>query len=303
MTASIAKTMGEASPLVLQAGDAVCEIWPERGGSIGRWSIGDQDMMRRTNIANLPTHDPLSMASFPLVPFSNRIGFGQFNWAGKAHDIVPNFPPEPHAIHGTGWTSRWDGHQENSGEAMLSLHHDADARWPWSFVARQHITLSETTLTIAMSATNLTDMLVPLAFGHHPYFDAAGASLQFHADTFWSTGPDGIPATTQAPEGDCAFSELSPVEGRALDNGYAGWDGVAQIVWQDRPLSLRVRANMAAAVLFIPKDGDFFCFEPVPHIINALNLPGHSPQMPLVAPQASYKTAITFEATPGGGAS
>jgi aldose 1-epimerase len=238
------------------------------------------------------------MASFPLVPYSNRIGFARFDWADQTVLLQANFSPEPHSIHGTGWTSAWEAERLGPGTVILRLVHHANADWYWPFEAEQRITLSANALEIRLIARNRSDQKVPLAIGHHPYFDSKGATLFFNARQVWHTGADGLPAFASAPQGDLDFANHQAVQGRILDNGYAGWDGKARIHWQDRPLQLDIAADMQAAVVYVPQDQQYFCFEPVPHIINALNLPEHSPQMPLVEPGACYETQIVFTATP-----
>lgn len=284
------------TPIILHAGDATCEIWPEAGGSIGRWAIGGQEMLRRASSEATGQAPPLGMATFPLIPYSNRIGQAAFTWHDKRYQLKANFPPELHAIHGTGWTTPWVAEQVDNDAIVLRLIHSPDAQWPWAFDAEQHIRLTGNALSLHLSAQNLSDGPVPLAFGHHPYFDSAGATLSFAASTVWQTGDNGLPAFPEAPRGQFDFTNGEPVAGRALDNGYAGWDGTAHIQWQGRPLTLNIEADMAAAVVYVPQGGDSFCFEPVPHIVNALNLPGHCPQMPVVAPGASFETQISFTA-------
>lgn len=285
----------KSAPIILRAGSAECEIWPQAGGSIARWTIGNQDMFRRTKTYVQAGELPLEMASFPLVPYSNRIGFGQFAWGGNMIRLKANFPPEPHAIHGTGWTAPWDVASVTDRNVVLCHNHQPDAHWPWPFDAEQHISVLDDMLTVETVARNLSDQAVPLAFGHHPYFNSDGATLLFRADTVWHAGEDGLPSHSQTVEGEFDFDKDGKVEGRALDNGFAGWDGKAQISWAHRPLRLDIEANMEAAIVYIPAGTDYFCFEPVPHIINALNLPGHHPQMPLVAPGASFESYIRFK--------
>lgn len=280
----------------LRAGEAVCEICPEIGGSITRWTIDGQDMFRRADAAAIKDRQPLGMSSFPLVPYSNRIGFGRFEWGGIDIGLTPNFPPEPHAIHGTGWTSVWSVEQSGADAIILRHRHDADAYWPWAFEAEQHIMLSPKGLVLQLRARNLSDQTVPLAFGHHPYFDSEGATLSFQAEEVWQTGNDGLPSCSEAPAGMFDFTSGEPVQGRILDNGFAGWDGKAQIHWDNRPLRLEIEADMQAAVVYVPEGDKYFCFEPVPHIINALNLPRHSPPMPMGAPGARHMHQICFKA-------
>lgn len=288
----------QQAPITLRAGAAECEIWPAAGGSIARLTIGTQEMFRRALTAAPEGSLPLHMASFPLVPYSNRIGFGRFALGGEAIQLEANFPPEPHAIHGTGWTAAWEIASATDSSVVLRHSHQRDAHWPWPFEAEQHIALLNDMLTIEMVARNLSDHVVPLAMGHHPYFDSEAASLSFRAVDVWHTGEDGLPSHTGIPDGAFDFAEGGQVKGRALDNCFAGWDGNARISWDRRPLSLDITSNMEAAVVYVPKGEGYFCFEPVPHIINALNLPDYRPQMPLVAPGARFESHIRFKARP-----
>jgi aldose 1-epimerase len=277
-------------------GESHCLIKPQLGASIVQWTVGNQDMLRRSDDKGLQGDDPRNLASFPLVPFSNRIGFGRFTWAGEDMQLDANFLPEPHAIHGTGWRAAWDVIQQCDDSVTLTYSHSISGGWHWPFEAKQHIVVTADGLMMQLSARNLFDRPVPLAFGHHPYFDSAGATLHFNASQIWHTGQDGLPDQATEPSGQYDFANGDPVAGRALDNGYSGWDGKAQIHWQDRPLMLEVAADMKAAVVFIPKAEDYFCFEPVPHIINALNMLGHDPQMPVIEPGELFETSICFTA-------
>ncbi len=282
--------------ITLRAGAAECEIWPDKGGSIARWTINGQDIFRTANADAVNDALPLGMASFPLVPYSNRIAYGRFEWNGMQVQLEPNFPPEPHAIHGTGWTAKWETKSQNVDSVVLHHNHKADSHWPWHFDAEQHIHLTEFGLTINLSARNTSDQPAPLAFGHHPYFDSEGATLSFGADTVWRTGDDGLPSSAEVPRDNFDFNNGWPVDGRVLDNGFAGWDGNANIRWIDRPLQLDIVADMQVAVVYMPKGEHYFCFEPVPHVINALNLPGQSPAVPLVGAGAVFRGQIHFSA-------
>jgi aldose 1-epimerase len=277
-------------------GDSICTICPALGGSITGWSVGGQDMLRRADAAAIASGDPLAMASFPLVPFSNRIGHARFMWGGQEIALTANFAPEPHAIHGTGWKEAWDVTEQGDSHCLLTLFHNADPHWPWSFEASQSFTLSDGALEIRLSAVNRADQPVPLAFGHHPYFDCEGAQLTFAASSVLMSGDDALPTEAIVPAGQFDFSSRGAVAGRNIDHCYAGWDGRARIQWTGRPLALEITADMAAAVVYIPPGGSAFCFEPVPHINNALNRPGDLPAMPIIAPGESFTATICLQA-------
>ena len=101
----------------LRAGELELVVDAARGGSIMAFRDRGFDLMRPWDGVS---EDPRSFASFPLVPFSGRVDHARFRFGGKTYDLAANFPPEPHAIHGDGWTSPWDlvattRHQRRAG--------------------------------------------------------------------------------------------------------------------------------------------------------------------------------------------
>jgi aldose 1-epimerase len=286
--------------LAIRRGEASCTIYPELGGSLGRWTVAGQEMLRAANPEAIVENEPLGMASFPLVPYSNRIAGGAFEWDGRTIKLAKNFLPGQHSIHGIGWQRPWLVSARDHDCVRLTLMHHADAHWPWAFDAEQRIAVDDQTLTLNLIVRNRSDRAAPLAFGHHPYFDAAGAVLVFASDAVWMSGDDALPTEPISPHGAFDFSAPAPVEGRTIDHCYAGIAGPARISWADRPLALEIESfpQLGAAVVYIPQGGDAFCFEPVPHINNALNLAGHHPAMPVIAAGDAFETRITFRATP-----
>ncbi len=245
-------------------------------------------MLRTASAEAIAAHDPLGMASFPLVPYSNRIADARFGWAGQTHAITPNFPPEPHAIHGIGWTSEWAVREARDDRVVLTLDHHGDARWPFAFAAEQVVDLTPDTLTVTLSAQNREAFDAPLACGHHPYFPAAGARLRFAAERRWP--PDARmlprdPVEIADREVDFAVAE------RTLDCAFSGWDGIARIVWSER--MLQIESDVDHAVVYTPAGAPHFCIEPVAHLPNALSVrvaPGesHRATMRLIAQAASF---------------
>ena len=284
--------------LTLACGADRCAIVPSLGGSIAEWSVNGQAMMRRASDFSIATNDPYGMASFPLVPYSNRIGGGSFEWDGKRVSLARNFPPEPHSIHGLGFERPWQVQAQAKDSVTLTLSHRPGASWPYAFEAEQRISLKEGTLLLELKAKNLADRAVPLAFGHHPYFPRGGASLKFHAEGLWLNADDGLPSLLVKPFEKFDYSELSSVARGEIDHCYAGWDGRAEISWLDRPLALEITAsdNLPCAVVCIRNDLDGFCFEPVPHINDALNRREREFVMPVIAPKQAFSASIRFRA-------
>jgi aldose 1-epimerase len=282
----------------LVCGTDRCEILPLLGGSIAAWTVDGQPMLRTASPAGIAARNPFEMASFPLVPYSNRIGNGTFDWNGKIFTLARNFPPEPHAIHGVGFERTWQVHGGSGDSVLLKLIHQPDAGWPWPFEARQRITLAERELTLDMTAINLASRPVPLAFGHHPYFPQRGASLSFRARGLWLVGDDGLPSERVKTGGRFDFSQPKSVEGCAIDHCFTGWTGPACISWLDKPFALEITGSwtLPCAVVYIKQGAEGFCFEPVPHINNALNLHDREPAIPVIAPGETFRASIRFRA-------
>jgi aldose 1-epimerase len=284
--------------LTLTRGAARCDILPQVGGSIGAWSVNGQEMLRTASKPDIAARDPYATAGFPLVPYSNRIGQGSFEWRGQRISLARNFPPEPHAIHGVGFERAWQVQTRSSDSVLLSLRHRPDAAWPWAFDARQRITLTNDLLILEFDVMNVESQPVPLAFGHHPYFPCDGARLTFHAQGVWLTGDDALPCELVQPAGQFDFSKGLAVENADIDNCFTGWNGLAIIAWPDKPQALGITASreLSSAVVYIRRELDAFCFEPVAHINDALNRGDPESAMPVIEPGESFEASIRFRA-------
>lgn len=276
--------------LAIAAGSSICTVAPSVGGSIASWEVGGQPMLRSA----APGHDVLGSASFPLIPYSNRIGFGGFGWNGREVQLPAHPLAAPHAIHGVGWEEGWDVIAHGASSITIELEFAGDARWPWPFRATQTVEVDGESLMLSLVAINLADEPAPLAFGHHPYFDASGAQLQFAAESFYPTVENNLPGEARLPAGDEDFSSVRPVPGKLIDNIYGNWHGPASIAWTGRPRALQITSSLPHAVLYTPPGEDFFCFEPVPHLTNALNRADGD--MPIIAPGGAFSGSIKFHA-------
>lgn len=283
--------------LHLKQGGSECTLLPAVGGAIGAWSIDGQPMLRAANERSLATEGPFACGSFPLIPYSNRIGEAEFPWAGKSHSLARNFLPEPHSIHGVGFERPWTVLASDAGSATMSLTHMPSTGWPWPFRAWQHYTLSQDSLHIEMEAMNLAAVPVPLAFGHHPYFPRANARLKFQAQQIWLSDEAGLPALPVKPFEKYDYTALNSVDRGDIDHCFTGWDGKAWIAWdgERKALEILASANLPCAVVCIRKDVDGFCFEPVGHLNDALNRRTDYP-MPVIEPGKTLRAHITLRA-------
>lgn len=260
--------------LTLACGPLRCEVDPALGGSIaGLWWRGLPAL--RPVPSGAPRDVRLS-SSYPLVPYSNRVGFARLPWRGTEHRLVPNFAPEPHAIHGLGWRRPWDVEQLDGASVRLRLNHEPDADWPFAFEVLQELRLSADALELSMRISNRDVEVMPAGLGWHPFFvKRAACRLRFAATGRWEMGDDKLPTVRLPMAGlqvDCATLQV--------DHCFDGWAGSVEL--EDDQLRIRVESDLPNLVVFTDPARAFVAIEPVSHVNNALQL---APRLGL-APEA-----------------
>lgn len=210
----------------------------------------------------------LGASAFPMVPFVGRIDRGRFEYDGAAFAVPPNFPPEPHAIHGHGWQSAWS--YDASHDALRLELKGADPRWPWPIEAIQTFTADGDRLSVELRLTNLGDTAMPAGLGWHPYFEADGASLTARVSAAWA----GTRAHDRVPlEGADRLSEPVAISGLDVDRCFE-WPGAQAAIRLGNGLSIQMETGPSARrlTLYHPAGADFFCVEPVTQAPDAVNM-------------------------------
>ena len=250
--------------LELRAGELRLALRPDLGGCIAGLWRGGLPVMRSTEGAEL-TGARLS-ACYPLLPYSNRVGFRRFNWLGQAHTTAANFDDNPHSVHGMGWLRAWTVLRQTSTEVELQLLHRGDEHWPFPFEARQTFTLTPEALTVRLAFHNTAAQAQPVGLGWHPYFPQRSQSqLQIDVTQRWDSDAVGLPAQKVAQAG-----IHGAVANLRLDNCFEGWQGPA--VFGDEHLSMRLESDLPYLVVFTPNTKPYYCVEPVSHVSNAVQM-------------------------------
>jgi aldose 1-epimerase len=252
------------SPLSLRAGDLRCDIRPDLGGSLAGLWLGQVPVLDSVDAASMTT--VRQAASYPLVPFSNRIGYGQLQWAGTSHPLITNFAPEPHTIHGVGWQRPWTVLESDVQMALLSFEHRADASWPFDFDTSQAFKLDAGGLEMTLSITNQSQAAAPVGLGWHPYFvKRSDTQVHFAATGRWEMGDDKLP-THREPHTGLHQATLD----LTVDHCFEGWAGELRL--EDSVLRVRVTSALRHLVVFTTPQRGNIAVEPVTHVNNALNL-------------------------------
>jgi aldose 1-epimerase len=260
-----ANTPTPGAGLQLRAGELRLALRPDLGGSIAGLWLGEQPVLRSTEPGELAR--ARQSACYPLIPYSNRLGFRRFRWHGRDHTTLANFDHSPHSVHGVGWTRPWAVCAQAPATAELGLEHTADGHWPFDFSARQVFMLDEQGLHVALTLTNRAPEAVPAGLGWHPYFPKRQRS-RLHAELTdrWESDPGTELPTRRVPQPgiDGEVGYLS------FDHCFEGWQGAARL--RDERLSLRLTSSLPYLVVYTPADKPYYCVEPVSHVSNAIHM-------------------------------
>ena len=281
MSAALSDTLVE-----LRYGARRVLLAPHVGGSIAAFDeIRDGrsiDWLRPATPAALDARDPLGMASFPLLPYCNRIRDARFSFGGAIVDLSGDGNAFAHALHGNAWRLPWKVVEGSNSRARLHFLHApsgaAGHHWPFAYEATQDIVLDAHTLTVTICARNLSDRPMPFGMGHHPYYPRT-RNTRVHARVaaMWHSTPDLLP--THAGAHPCVDAMASK-EGMCpdafdLDNNFAGWSRTATIAWPDegRAITLSAEAPFDHMVVYAPASHpDLLCVEPVSNVADWVNL-------------------------------
>ncbi|OYU45245.1 MAG: aldose epimerase [Burkholderiales bacterium PBB4] len=252
--------------LSLRYENLVCELKPEMGGCIaGLWRNGTA-VLQSTPAAG--QQSVRQAASYPLLPYSNRIAQAELLWQGQSHTLTKNWLPDPHSIHGVGWERPWEVVSQHAAAAHIRYRHRADASWPVDFEALQSFTLEGSAdsggLRLEMEFTNLAPHAVPAGLGWHPFFaKRKGMRVSFNATGRWENGPDQLPSHRLASTGLDV-----PVDTLSVDHCFEAWTGRAQLT--DPQLQIRITSSLRHLVVYTLPARTDIAIEPVSHTNNAM---------------------------------
>lgn len=277
--------------IALHAGELRLALRPDLGGCIAGLWHGALPVLRSTEPAAL---DRVRLsACYPLLPYSNRLGYRRLRWLGRDHQTAPNFDDSPHSLHGVGWLRPWSVVETAADRARLQLVHAGDADWPFPFEAEQRFVLTPEQLRIELTLRNTAAHPAPAGLGWHPYFPKRARS-RLHAEVAerWEPDASGLPVRRVAQPGiDADVAHLD------FDHCFGGWAGQARL--RDERLHLALASSLPYLVVYTPPLKDHWCVEPVGHVNNAMHmaepaLHGWS----ALSPGAAVEAWMTLEVRP-----
>ena len=266
--------MAKTDKLTLRAGNLELVLSPSIGGAIHSFSwVGEERRVPLMRESNSAEQSVLGHASFPLVPYVNRIRDGRFTFRGREVRLAPNMANDISPLHGQGWLNAWTVESHGNQDAELRFVHEA-GEWPWSYEALQVITLDEAGLSIRLQCRNDSREPMPCGLGQHPYFPCtAETRIDTQVRSAFEIDEHVLPVGEVPASGRFDLKDRA-VCGQNLDHGFGGWGGEAVMTDPSWPAPLRLSSRQARFFqLYSPETGGIFVAEPVSHANAALNEP------------------------------
>jgi aldose 1-epimerase len=260
--------------LTLRAGRLELQLSPSIGGAVHSFTwLGEDGRVPLLRESHSAEQSVLGHASFPLVPYVNRIRGGRFSFRGHEVVLAPNMTGDISPLHGQGWLGAWtvDSVQERS--AVLRFVHEA-GEWPWRYEAQQEIALDESGFTILLTCRNTSASPMPCGLGQHPYFPCtADTRIDTAVRTAFEIDEHVLPTGEVSATGRYDLKDRA-ICGQGLDHGFGGWGGEAILTDPAWPAPLRLSSpDVRFFQLYSPDSGGIFVAEPVSHANAALNEP------------------------------
>ena len=257
------------SELLLRDGDLAVRI-SRRGGAV--MSARYRDLPFLVGAGGPPG----GAASFPLVPFGNRVEGNAFHFDGRDYRFHPN-SADPLYLHGDGWLERWNVDSASRRHVRLSLSRDADPISPYKYLAHHDIRIEDDAFVLDLSVRNDGDGPMPFGLGQHPFFVRTPETrLTIRCEQFWSERAGHLPGPPTQLPGDLDFSNGALLPVRWVNNAFDGWNGYATIDWPELGLRAKIEAEpiYGRYMIYMPVERmDFFCLEPMSHLPNGHHMP------------------------------
>lgn len=250
---------------------------PAMGGAIAGWWHKNTCLLRPVVPGPKDVVSVRDQASYPLMPFSNRVAWGRFSFGGVDYALSRDHRETRHALHGNALYADWEIAEASAMHALLRLHAAPERQdmqfFPFRYEAEQLYELWAGALHVRLRITNRDAKPFPAGMGHHLFLPRAPETkLSFVASAMWENDGDMLPAAPSTVWRE-AFAAGKRLGDEGFDHCFEDWAGTARIEYPQLGYGLALEASAALghAVLFTPKDKPFFAFEPVSHLNDAFN--------------------------------
>lgn len=243
-------------------------------------------------LVSAPDHDalvkrPTGYGSYLLAPWSNRIAGASFEFDGKKHQLIENFPDHT-AIHGDVRNRPWKvaASKPHRFDAAFDSREISDFNYPFALVYKHGVEISGEVLRVEMQIENVDKVRAPVGFGFHPFLRRRLTRADRDLVLI-------VPADRVYPAEACIPTGASePVAGRTdlrhmkllgkpgLDHCFTALrHSEIRVIYPGTRLEVRLALDpvFSHTVIYAPNDPtgrprEFVCVEPVTHVNDGFNL-------------------------------
>ena len=151
---------------------------------------------------------------------------------------------------------------------------------PFQYRCDQSLSITGNRVSIVLLVRNLSAHRIPIGLGLHPYFaNRNEARIKAHLPTRWRWDKEMMPVSREPNPAALTFArEGQRVNELPVSAEYTNWNGKATIEWPARNLVVELETSppLAHVVMWMPSGESFFCFEPISHATDALNMQSSS---------------------------
>jgi aldose 1-epimerase len=195
----------------------------EVGAGLRAYTAGDRDV-----VDGFAEDEMCTVGRGQLVlPWPNRIEGGQYEFAGRLHQLPINEPARHNALHGLTRWMNWTLIDQAADHALLSLVLHPQEGYPFTLRFDVEYRLSAGGLSMRTTATNVGRDPAPYGAGHHPYLTVGTqideARLKLPALMRLEANDRLIPTGRVLPTRGTAydFLELRPIGSSRMDTAFA----------------------------------------------------------------------------------
>lgn len=276
---------GDSHVLTLRSDAWELGVLPATGASLafGRILVDGSwvDLLRPTR--RTVCGNPEKCASFPLIPWSNRIRDGVLSFRCRTWQLAHN-AADGNAIHGAvlGFTWRVVDRTASSVDLTLDTTALTGVNFPWHFRSHVSYALTGGTLTVSTTIENVDSEPFPAGFGHHPYFqrrlggpgaDASpglDAVLQIPAESGYELDRGIAVGTAGAIPARADYRSPRPIGTAFVDDVLTGLRSGEPILIRYPGQGVEVRLDADDAyehlVVYVPRGRAYFAVEPVTNV-------------------------------------
>lgn len=253
----------------------VIKVNPEEGGRIETLvysTKGKTIDLLKPKPANNHDQDRIPLyGSFVMVPFSNRLSQPNIVTSEGPLAVSKNWTPESCAIHGLGVTGTWTPQEVRKGFCSLSTPLKTAEERNVGIGFQEFQVSEENGLVYRVGYCNNHFDWILAGLGFHPWFNLSGGEgkVEFFAGGKFETDQRYMPTSYNELENKQVL--LSSRHNNGIDSCFGNWEGSAKLSLERIDAEVIISSSANNLHVYINKDLDAICAEPVSHVTNAMH--------------------------------